>query len=155
MAGASLVDEFIRRLANAERKNDPNELAELFAENAVLVNLTRHHTVSGNSHITSAKAYWSQYLHAFSRIHSHITHVLDDGHTAVLEWRATGELSTGTPVDYCGVSLFEYENQDESRRIVNFRTYYDSAALLPYARKTGKLFSESVGQPEITNQATS
>lgn len=152
MARESLVNEFIRRLQEAERTRDGHSLTELFEKNAQLANLTRHHTVSGaDHHRQEALCFWSQYLSVFAEISSYFEHVYDDGRCAVLEWHATGAMMNGLPVDYRGVSIIEYGDD----KIREFRTYYDSAALLPNLPRTGKAFSESVGAPDITDQITS
>ena len=156
MARNTLVDEFMKRLDAAERSADARKIAQLFATDARLVNHTTRHGRHGKQgkkveHVVDPLSYWSQYLNAFSLIRSRFSHSTDNGRTAVLEWQATGTLSNGLPVDYCGVSIFDYDGG----KITAFRTYYDSAALLPHVAKAEKAYSESVGAPEITNQATS
>lgn len=154
-----IVNEFMKRLQDAERTRDTKRLSELFAEDAELLNLTRPISHTKQSDPTSSppsipsfppQQFWSQYLHAFSNIQSHFTEVMDDGRTAVLEWHSSGQLPTELPIEYNGVSILEYENG----RITRFRTYYDSAAFLSYG-PLSKPYSETVGIPEVTNQATS
>ncbi len=155
-AASEIAKSFMQSLRKAEETRELKELCELFGENPMLENLTRpslgkHSTHNHEAKHTSPTAFWRQYLSAFERIESHFTHVTDDGRTAVLEWHSVGCLATGTPVEYNGVSIFEHDNN----RISHFRTYYDSAALLPHAAKTEKHYSETVGVPEVTNQASS
>jgi ketosteroid isomerase-like protein len=151
----SIVKEFMRRLQTAEAEGDPKHLVEIFADDAKLTSLTRPKPHHKNHHeeddAWTAQKFWSQYLFAFERIGSHFTHVTDDGRTASLEWSSKGALANGMPIEYCGVTVIEYEDG----KIHGLRTYYDSAALLPHASRMGKEFSDSVGVPEITTQATS
>lgn len=157
MAEYSVVKDFISRLQEAEKTKDAKGLCELFADDAELENLTRPtgsartSTTKNKMKSNKAASFWNQYLLGFDQVSSHFTHVVDAGGTAVLEWHSSGRLAIGTPVDYCGVSLFEHDGQ----RITAFRTYYDSAALLPYAAHATKPFSESVGKPDIRTDASS
>jgi ketosteroid isomerase-like protein len=146
---------FMRRLRESESAHTVKELALLFSENAELENLTRptQHKMSGNANVQrhSPEMFWRQYLSAFETIESHFTNVTDDGRTAVLEWHSTGKLAAGHAIEYSGVSILEYTDG----KIDKFRTYYDSAALLPHAARSGHHLSESVGRPEINIEAGS
>lgn len=157
MTQSSIVDDFISRLRQAERSRDPQGLTEVFSPDADLQNLTRpadHFSFKGTSRAhsapPSATQFWRQYLQAFATIQSEFTDMNDFGGFAVLEWKSSGKLSTGLPIEYNGVSLLEYGDG----KIHRFRTYYDSAAFLPH-RPAAKPYSESVGLPELTTGATS
>lgn len=155
----SIAQTFMQRLREAEATHEVKNLAALFTEDAELENLTRpalHSPRKGGVQHSSetradAQGFWRQYLSAFERIESHFTKVTDDGQTAVMEWHSDGRMQMGLEVDYNGVSIIEYDGD----RIHRFRTYYDSAALLPHAPRTGQSYSHSVGAPEITNEASS
>lgn len=150
----SLPKIFMRKLREAEESREVKALSALFTNEAQLENLTRpslHRHGVASTQTQSAENFWRQYLAAFESIESHFTNVIDDGQTAVLEWHSTGRLSMGTGVDYAGVSILEYSGD----QIEKFRTYYDSAALLPHASKSDRHYSESVGQPEISTEASS
>jgi ketosteroid isomerase-like protein len=147
-----LVKEFISRLQEMEKTHLVKPLIELFADPAELANLTRHNTHSKTPELqSSALRFWSHYLNAFDYVSSHFLRITEGEKNAILEWHSTARLPTGVPVDYQGVSLLEFEDD----RITSFRTYYDSAALLPHHSHAEKRYSESVGIPEITDQATS
>jgi ketosteroid isomerase-like protein len=150
-----VVRNFMRCLREAENHRETKSLCELFAENAELVNITRQPTSKSSQPNPqpnpSVKSFWSHYLGAFDRVESHFLNVIDDGSSAVLEWRSSGRLPMGLPVEYSGVSILEYEGD----RISKFRTYYDSGAFLHHVARDDKRYSETVGLPEITNQATS
>ena len=151
---------FMSGLRQAESTGNIRSLTGLFAENAQLENLTRSHAchsgrISPNHSIANAKSdpasFWRQYLSAFSAVKSHFTRVTECGSTVMLEWQSTGKLANGTYVDYNGVSILE----TDGILIKKFRTYYDSAALLPHASKSEKSYSDSVGTPTISTQASS
>ncbi|MES2965289.1 MAG: nuclear transport factor 2 family protein [Bdellovibrionota bacterium] len=153
MGEFSVVQDFITRLRDAEDRKDAGVLCELFTPAAKLENLTRPTQArsKSSSSANGAIAFWNQYLHAFDHISSHFTHILESKGNAVLEWHSSGRLTMGTPVEYCGVSILEHDG----RQITAFRTYYDSAALLPHAAHALKPFSESVGTPDIRTEASS
>lgn len=151
MYPSTTVQEFTKRLNQAEATGDVEALAQLFTDNAALTNLTRHNTHTRRSESShTAREYWHQYLHAFEEVDSQFVRITDTGEMAILEWHSTGHLRMGLPIEYNGVSIIEYKDE----KILAFRTYYDSAAFLPHA-SYGKPYSDTVGVPEITNQATS
>lgn len=146
VATRSIIDTFIESLCAAERGSDLKELVSLFKTNAECVSLT------GNiSRPCEPRAFWNRYLGAFDKIDSHFTNVVDNGQIAVLEWNSSGTLPNGTPIKYSGVSILEYSQDGISK----FRTYYDTAALLPYAERSGKHYSESVGVPDVSVEISS
>ena len=153
------AQQFMTSLREAEASGDIRSLAGLFADDAQLENLTRshaghsgrvsaHHSPAGKM---DAASFWRQYLTASTAVKSHFTRVTECGSTVVLEWQSTGKLANGTYVDYNGVSILE----TDGALIKKFRTYYDSAALLPHATKSEKSYSDSVGAPNISTQASS
>jgi ketosteroid isomerase-like protein len=151
MGQRTIAEDFIHRLQEAEKTSNPRTLIELFSGECELMNLTRHNTSTKADHAGSPSQFWRQYLHAFQNVDSHFTSIIDDGKKAVLEWHSSGILPMGLPIEYNGVSILEYEDG----LIQKFRTYYDSAAFLPHAPNSEKTYSQSVGAPEITNEATS
>lgn len=156
MAASQLVTEFIRRLQDAENTHSAKHLSELFTDDADLCNLTRPTSRNGDARAKDvsmhkqALPFWNQYLNAFDSIASHFTSIIEAEKCAVLEWHSVGSLKNGFPISYNGVSIVEFDG----KAIKAFRTYYDSAAFLPHTPST-KHFSESVGLPELTNEATS
>jgi hypothetical protein len=124
-------------------------LAQLFSKHSHIESMTS--LSHADSETTSASAFWQHYVMAFSEIESEFTNVTDDGQTAVLEWISRGRLAMGLPIEYSGVSILRYERG----QIIEFRTYFDSAALIPHLTRTMKNFSESVGAPEIRTDAGS
>ncbi len=152
MAQTSIVDEFMKKLQEAERTGDVKDLVTLFSEGAECTALTRHNVHAKNEgQPQSPTQFWRQYLKAFDSIQSKFNNVIDNGRFAVLEWHSTGCLPMGLPIDYNGVSILEYDADN----VHKFRTYYDSAALLPYAARAEKTHSQTVGNPEINATASS
>jgi ketosteroid isomerase-like protein len=143
-----LIENFMRCLREAEQSHDLNSLCDLFTDDADMLNLTRQRSSGAKGH--QPRPFWSHYVGAFEKVESHFTNVIDDGRHAVLEWHSIGRLPMGLPVEYNGVSILEYRNG----KIHRFRTYYDSAAFQALGH-LGHHYSQSVGKPEITNQATS
>ncbi|MCP6390939.1 nuclear transport factor 2 family protein, partial [Klebsiella pneumoniae] len=66
-----------------------------------------------------AAAFWAEYLKAFARVRSEFTHVAEADGTATLEWTSSGELPSGRPIAYRGVSILELAGD----RVHRFRTY--------------------------------
>jgi hypothetical protein len=151
MGTRTVVDEFIHRLQEAERTFNSKELIAIFEKNAEVLNLTRNNTSTKTEHADSPEQFWRQYLHAFQKVESRFGNRIDNGEVAVLEWHSSGILPMGIPIEYSGVSILEYSGT----QIKKFRTYYDSAALLPHAPTSSKSYSQTVGEPRITNEATS
>lgn len=115
------VQRFIDGLQQSEKENSPDPVAALFADGSELANLT--HERKGRD---GARQFWAEYLQAFKRIRSEFFAVNEGKDFAVLEWTSTGELPTGVPITYKGVSVLELAGG----RVAKFRTYYDSAAFV-------------------------
>lgn len=115
------VQRFIDGLQASEQSRDPGPVAVLFADDAELANLT--HERKGAD---GARQFWDEYLRAFKNVRSDFFAVYEADSFAVLEWTSTGELPTGTPIQYKGVSVLETAGD----RVRKFRTYYDSAAFV-------------------------
>ena len=124
----NVTERFMQTLQEAEQANDPAPLVSLFTDAAELQNMGRHddrHEAGG------ADRFWLDYLSVFNRIRSTFTQVTEQDGRAALEWVSEGELNTGQPVRYRGISVIETEGD----RIRRFRTYYDSAVFLPQGVK--------------------
>ena len=155
--------QFMTAFKKVEQGGDPKSLIELFSEGAEYISLTKQHLhypdVAENTKLNAAQ-FWKNYLRAFEHIETHFTNVIasDDQQAVILEWRAAGALLNALPIEFNGISILELEalGGDEGKTFIKkLKVYYDSAAFLPHAPRAEKQFSESVGLPEITNQATS
>ena len=115
------VQKFIDGLQKSEQDHRPEAVAALFEDDAELANLTHERKGRGG-----ARQFWAEYLNAFKSVRSEFFAVHEADGFAVLEWTSTGELPTGTPISYKGVSVLE----TAGGVVRKFRTYYDSAAFL-------------------------
>lgn len=119
---ATLTEQFMQALRTTEDSRDPTPLVELFAEGCTLRNMTTQEW----SGLDGARDFWTRYLENFGTIHSEFFHHADDGHTGLMEWEATGQLTGGHDIAYRGSSVIEHDGQ----KVQAFRTYYDSAAFV-------------------------
>lgn len=72
--------------------------------------------------------FWDSYRAQFDGVRTEFTTIQESGDLAVLEWHARGQLAAGRDIEYDGVSILTFDDQDKVRR---FATYFDSAAFLP------------------------
>ncbi len=133
-----LTDRFAQTLQAAEASRDPNLLAELYAEGSECTNLSKDEPELG---VEGARKFWGEYLRAFKVIHSEFHNVIRGDAHGVLEWTSEGELPTGKPIRYRGVSVLEYEGD----KVKRFHSYYDSAAFVA-APATAAPVSGAAGQ---------
>ncbi len=137
------ADTFMRALQTVEDSGDMEPLLRLFRDDAKLSTPARTTNAHGPDDV---RAFWSRYLAGFKRIHSQFTRVMNGDTFAVLEWQSEGELPSGQPIRYRGVSLIEFENQQESQqqyKISRFCTYYDSAVFLTGGSKETRRAAET------------
>lgn len=123
MPDSARAQRFADALQEFESSGDSGVLVEQFADGA---ELTRPEADRSDSE-TDAKAFWDAYLAQFDSIQTSFAAVEEAGNRGILEWLSTGSLSTGRDVDYRGVSLLTFDDDDKVSR---FATYYDTAAFL-------------------------
>lgn len=119
-----LAEQFPHALQRMERSRDVAELTGFFADDAMLSNLGAEHDRSGSEGV---RHFWLSYLERFAEIRSEFTHLHMSARAVILEWCSEGRHTDGQPLSYCGVSILEF---DPAGKIIEFRTYYDSAAFL-------------------------
>lgn len=134
-----LTDRFAQALQAAEASRDPNPLAEMYAEASECTNLSKDAPEVG---VEGARKFWGEYLRAFKSIHSEFHNVIRGESHGVLEWTSEGELPTGKPIRYRGVSVLEYEGD----KVKRFHSYYDSAAFVAAPATTAPTSGNSAGQ---------
>jgi ketosteroid isomerase-like protein len=110
-------------LQDAEHGGDIEPLVVLFHENAELSNLVLVEPLTGHQQI---RRFWRDYLNEFRQITSRFVSVIENDNASVLEWISEGFLKTGEPLTYQGVTILKIE----SGKIINFRSYYDSAVFV-------------------------
>ena len=129
----STVQRFADALHELERTRDLDAFVQLFSEEARLVRPEGRGDVTGKD---GARQFWQAYLDQFDEIGSRFSRLEEDGRLGELEWTGTGQLRTGRPISYTGVSLLEI---DGDGMVTRFATYYDTAAfLVPPAEVAGQ-----------------
>ena len=119
---------FMADMQAFERGADVGPLAELFADDAELSNLS--HAEAGRG---GARRFWEAYRAAFGTVRSEFTAVTVGDGRAALEWVSAGTFPSGEPIRYRGVSILEVEGD----RVHRFRAYCDSAAFVVPASPPG------------------
>lgn len=122
----SVVQKFRQALADLEENGQLESIVQLYTSEPRLSSLGREKVGPG-----SAEEFWTEYRKQFARIKSTFAEQIDDGNKSALFWWSEGELISGRPIAYQGVSLIETDG-DLIRR---FETIYDSAAFVATADK--------------------
>ncbi|MEX0655066.1 MAG: nuclear transport factor 2 family protein [Phycisphaeraceae bacterium] len=125
---SEITQQFMDALSGVEEREDVEAMAELFADDAELINPARISQPRGKE---GARTFWREYRGAFDRIHSDFTSVKEGDGFATLEWHSEGAQRNGEPLRYDGVSLIEFRDG----RIHRFATYYDSSAFVGAGKK--------------------
>jgi ketosteroid isomerase-like protein len=128
MSNALDAQTFAKAVQQAETEKKPDTLVKLFADDASIEAPVREQGEHGTA---GAHAFWKQYLDLFQSIRSNFTRIHTAGDTGVLEWESTGNLKSGWPITYKGVSIVEFAGG----KVKRFATYYDSAAFLTEGSK--------------------
>jgi limonene-1,2-epoxide hydrolase len=118
-----ITQRFLDALDALERDRSVRAMEALFSDAARLSRLGR----PAERGRAGVRSFWGEYLDQFAdQVESQFSRIIETNAVVTLEWTTKGELGPTRAICYSGVSLFEYD-QDE---IVDFRTYYDSAAFL-------------------------
>jgi len=120
---SEIARQFMKALQNAEQGGDIESLVALFHEDAELSNLVLVEPLTGHQQV---RRFWRDYLNEFQQIASRFVSVIENHSTSVLEWISEGFLKTGEPLTYRGVTILKIE----AGKIINFRSYYDSAVFV-------------------------
>ena len=118
-----LTDRFIAALHRLHTDSEPDELVELFADDATLSKGGLPHVEHGED---GARTFWQDYRDVFDDVEATFTRRIDGDEAVALEWTSRGTLRDGQPIEYDGVSVLE----GDGTRIQAFRTYYDTAAFI-------------------------
>ena len=119
----SRSQRFADALQKFESSGDNADLLDQFADGATL---SRPEADRDDSE-TDPAAFWDAYGAQFDGIETSFSAVDETGDRGILEWTSTGKLSTGRDIDYRGVSLLTFGEDDKVSR---FATYYDTAAFV-------------------------
>jgi limonene-1,2-epoxide hydrolase len=121
---AGPLRRFLEALERLEMHRELAAIVRCFARDAELSRLGREAERGRDG----AHRFWAEYRQSFGDLRSRFLRISEEGPVKVLEWRSEGTLPQGAPIVYAGVSLVEFDGASE--RIVRFRTYFDSAAVV-------------------------
>jgi ketosteroid isomerase-like protein len=119
----SRSQRFADALQKLESSGDSADLLDQFADGA---ELSRPEADRSDTE-GDASAFWDAYQAQFDTIETSFSAVDETGDRGILEWTSTGKLSTGRDIEYRGVSLLTFGEDDKVSR---FATYYDTAAFV-------------------------
>lgn len=123
MADTARADKFSNALQQMEQSGDAEELVAQFSDGAELKRPELQHSQGP----TDPEKFWSAYRDQFSEISTEFTHIAEADNLAVLEWTSKATLAAGRSIEYAGVSLLTF---DENDKVSRFSTYYDTAAFV-------------------------
>ncbi len=124
MADTPRADSFAQALQQMEQSGDPSDLLAQFSDGAELKRPELDHAQGPTE---DAEQFWSAYRDQFSQISTEFTSVAEAGDIAVLEWQSQATLTAGRSIEYAGVSLLTFGDDD---LVTRFSTYYDTAAFV-------------------------
>ncbi|MEN9936289.1 MAG: hypothetical protein RLZZ387_2868 [Chloroflexota bacterium] len=101
-------------------------ITALFAGEAKLTNPALQLQGDERGGREGVRAFWDNYRRTLGGARSKFHHVLTDERAAGLFWTTSGSYPDGAPLEYDGVSLLEFDDQD---RIVRFQGYFDTRQL--------------------------
>jgi hypothetical protein len=116
-----ITEKFIEALHELEESRKVEKIAALFAEDAEINNVV---TVE-NSHDLNAEEFWTKYRDNFGDVSSKFSNKIYGEDNAALEWRTIGTNFHGSPVEYEGVSILEFDGD----RITRFFAFFDPGKL--------------------------
>jgi len=114
---SDIVKSFIGALGEVESGGSVDRIADLFAGDAEIGNVT---LVKSGRGVDGAREFWTHYQQTVGTVKSEFRK-LADGNVVALEWRTTGEALDGKAVDYEGVSIIETDGE----KITRFFAYFD------------------------------
>jgi hypothetical protein len=124
MSDTPRAEKFAQALQQLDESGDPASLVEQFADGA---ELRRPELDKAHGPTSDAAAFWGTYRDQFSEISTEFSSLREADDLAVLEWTSRGTLATGREIEYAGVSLLTFGDDDGVSR---FSTYYDTAAFV-------------------------
>lgn len=113
---------FIDALHQLEASNDPGPLVALHHPDCTVGNNVAPHEFAGQQ---GAREFWQIYRATFDQVESTFRNVIAAEDRIALEWTTIGTAPDGSPVQYDGVSILEW-NADQISR---FRAYFNASAL--------------------------
>lgn len=118
----TITERFIKALEDLESNRDVTGLENVFSEESELGNVIVPEKFHG---LAGVKDFWTKYRDTFENIRSTFRNRIISEGRAALEWTTQGSSSSGTTIQYDGVSILEFEGG----KVKRFRAYFDPAAL--------------------------
>ncbi len=124
----TMAQQFIDALHTLEQGDASNvdALAELFSDDAILVNASLKLAGDERHGKQGAKDFWTEYRKTFGEAFSDFFQVTVNEQAAGLFWTTKGTGNDGQPMEYDGVSLLVFNDEG---KITTFRGYYDTREL--------------------------
>lgn len=126
------ADRFIELLHRIEEGDldSIDHMVEMFSEDAELTNPIIEREGRPRTGREQVADFWKMYRDGFTSIHSNFSDVTISEHSAGLFWRSTGKHASGSPLDYEGVSLLQFDN---AGKIARFKGYFDTSQVVTKA----------------------
>lgn len=124
MSDTARAQAFADSLQQMESSGDAASLVGQFADGA---ELSRPELDKAHGPTTDPGQFWASYRDQFSEISTEFGRIAEAGNIAVLEWTSKATLTAGRSLEYAGVSLLAFGEDD---RVSRFSTYYDTAAFV-------------------------
>jgi ketosteroid isomerase-like protein len=124
MPDTARAEKFSQALHKLEQSGDAEDLVAQFAPDA---ELRRPELDRAQGPTADAEKFWRSYQEQFSEISTDFTDIAEADDLAVLEWTSRATLAAGRSIEYAGVSLLRFGEDD---RVTRFSTYYDTAAFV-------------------------
>ena len=112
-----VANQFVQALWTLEETKDPEPLAALYAEDALIGNLIAPDQFQGPD---GARTFWTEYRGSFDAAKSKFRNVIAGDGSAALEWTTEGTSFTGSPLSYSGVTILETEDGKVTRSSAYF-----------------------------------
>ncbi len=117
-----VANQFIQALWTLEETKDPEPLAALYAEDALVGNMIAPDQYQGQD---GARTFWTEYRGTFDAAKSKFRNVVAGSGNAALEWTTEGTSFSGSPLSYSGVTILEIE----AGKVTRSSAYFDPSAL--------------------------
>jgi hypothetical protein len=117
-----IVQKFTRALHELDQTGNFSQMANLFSDNCEIGNVAIK-SLRGKKGV---ERFWQDYCATFNHVETKFDRVHEADDKCFLEWTSKGELKSGRPIVYEGLTLIEWDND----HIVRLRAFHDSAVFL-------------------------
>lgn len=140
-----IIEKFTHALHAIDQTGDCNKMTELFSEQCEISNVA----IKPMHGKKGVERFWQDYCSMFNHIKTDFHRIHETNGKGFLEWTSRGELKSGRPIVYEGMTMIEWD-QD---RIVRFKAFHDSAVFLKEGGKHAESSDASSNvRPLTTNK---